>query len=70
VADNADRAAEQDMMDMILSRRPKPPHRTAPGIHCLGCGDEIPEARRKAFNHGVPFLCVDCQDDAERAMGR
>ena len=32
--------------------------------HCLACGDEIPEARRKILP-GVT-LCVGCAEDSER----
>lgn len=32
--------------------------------HCLSCGNEIPEARRKVLP-GV-ILCVDCAGESER----
>ena len=42
--------------------------RTDPGIECLACGEEIPRARRAVLPGCC--LCVECQDDAERVMGR
>jgi phage/conjugal plasmid C-4 type zinc finger TraR family protein len=73
--DDADRAVqtEESRLDRVLAeRRAQRAARLATaandGLMCLGCGKEIPEARRRA----VPgcCLCVDCQDDAERSMGR
>ncbi len=34
--------------------------------HCVGCGEEIPEGRRRVLP-GVQ-LCIDCQRDAERRI--
>jgi phage/conjugal plasmid C-4 type zinc finger TraR family protein len=41
---------------------------SAPSITCLGCGEEIPEERLAALPKCC--LCVECQDDFERGMGR
>ncbi|HQU16649.1 MAG TPA: TraR/DksA C4-type zinc finger protein [Gammaproteobacteria bacterium] len=70
MADAADRAvAQQEVLDRHLLRcRPAYPRRTEPGTDCLSCGEEIPEARRSLLPGCC--LCVDCQEDAERVMGR
>ncbi len=54
--------------EALLRRRPRPPLRAGLGIDCLCCGDEIPAERRAVLPNCC--LCVDCQDDAEKAMGR
>jgi phage/conjugal plasmid C-4 type zinc finger TraR family protein len=38
------------------------------GLMCMICGEDIPEARRKALP-GV-CTCIDCQEKLERGMGR
>jgi RNA polymerase-binding transcription factor DksA len=70
MADNADRAGDQQdmLMKALLANLPKPQQRTAPGKDCLSCGEEIPAERRRLLENCC--LCVDCQEDAERAMGR
>jgi RNA polymerase-binding transcription factor DksA len=70
VADNADMAAERQEIvdDLLLQRRPRPPQRQAPGSDCLGCGDPIPEERLAVLPNCC--LCVGCQEDAERVLGR
>ncbi len=71
MADNADRAAEQTEMlnQYAIASRPRLQLRVDDGRDCLGCGERIPDDRWFAL-HGRCCLCVDCQDDAERAMGR
>jgi phage/conjugal plasmid C-4 type zinc finger TraR family protein len=66
VADLA-QSTEELVLKEALARVP-PPRGGNGGLHCLNCTDEIPEGRRRA----VPgcCLCVDCQDDMERGMGR
>jgi phage/conjugal plasmid C-4 type zinc finger TraR family protein len=68
VADNADRAAEQQSVieNALLLHRPRPPQRKVPGNDCLGCGKEIPAQRLAVLPHAC--LCVECQEDAERTM--
>jgi phage/conjugal plasmid C-4 type zinc finger TraR family protein len=69
VADAADRATAQgEAMEAFLQRRPVLTRSVNAGIRCLACGEEIPEARRRA----VPGCChcVACQDELEGAMGR
>jgi phage/conjugal plasmid C-4 type zinc finger TraR family protein len=69
MADAADHATAQgEAMAAFLLRRPvsiRPPNA---GIHCLTCGEAIPEARRIA----VPGCCncFGCQEEWEGAMGR
>ena len=38
----------------------------ASASHCVGCGESIPEGRRRTLP-GVQ-LCIDCQRDAERRI--
>lgn len=68
--DDIDRAQvlEAEHLRHALAARTVRVRRVHAGIDCLGCGEEIPPARRAA----VPgcCLCCDCQADAERAMGR
>ena len=55
-------------MDAFLLRRPVFIRPANAGVHCLTCGDRIPEARRRA----LPGCCncFGCQEVMERAMGR
>ena len=69
MADAADRAtAQAEALEAVLLRRPVPNRPANAGLHCLTCGEEIPEPRRYA----LPGCCncFDCQDEMERAMGR
>jgi len=53
-------ATVKDAIDRARSQLP-----TGPGLlHCAGCGQEIPEARRMAIP-GVQ-LCVSCQEIADK----
>lgn len=66
IVDDADLAA---LLPEPVFRKVAPmPPRTDRGIDCLACGEEIPPARRAVLPNCC--LCVECQDDAERAMGR
>jgi phage/conjugal plasmid C-4 type zinc finger TraR family protein len=70
MADNADWAADRDEMfrQLSLASRRRRAIRADDGIDCHACGEEIPESRRRS----VPgcCLCVDCQEEAEKVMGR
>ena len=68
MADGADRAqvAEEAFDEARFRRWPALSDRIHVHVVCLGCGEEIPVARQEAM-HGC-CLCVDCQDDAERAL--
>jgi phage/conjugal plasmid C-4 type zinc finger TraR family protein len=70
MADAADRAAERTelFIQASLSSRPKRPVRADDGTDCMSCGEEIPEERRRTLPGCC--LCVDCQEDAEKVMGR
>lgn len=57
-------ATVKDGISRVQSRLPQGPSLT----HCAECGNEIPEARRAAFN-GVR-LCVSCQDALDRDMAK
>ncbi len=66
--DDADRAQldlERQIAAAAAAVRPAPSRLS---IHCLGCGEPIPQARRAALPGCC--LCIHCQTDAERAMGR
>lgn len=43
-------------------------HSAVSATHCEECGEELPEARRKAYPGCT--MCVSCQDDAERRNRR
>ena len=52
-------------LEALLTTRPAMPRRDDLGIECHACGEDIPQARRRA----VPgcCLCVDCQEQMEGA---
>ncbi len=54
---------DDTVTDGVLRARARMPT-GAGGDHCLECGDEIPEARRRAVP-GVR-LCVTCQSELDR----
>jgi phage/conjugal plasmid C-4 type zinc finger TraR family protein len=67
--DDADRA--QSIDELMLQRAvaaAKPAPGCNEGIHCVACGEEISEGRRRAIQ-GCD-LCVKCQQRLERGMGR
>lgn len=66
--DDADRAVDQQehLLAATIKHRPRQGARTEPGLACLACGEEIPEARRRALPGAC--LCIDCQEDAEQVM--
>lgn len=72
--DDADRfvqAQEREMQRLLDGRRATAARHAAAmneGIICMACGEEIPEARRKALPGCC--LCFDCQEEADRSMGR
>jgi phage/conjugal plasmid C-4 type zinc finger TraR family protein len=53
-------ASVEDAVEQARSRLPRGDSLT----HCENCGEQIPEARRKAVP-GVR-LCVECQEDRDR----
>lgn len=57
-------ATVRDGVNRVQSRLPQGPSVT----HCVECGTEIPEARRKAFE-GVR-MCVACQEADDREVAR
>ena len=64
--DNADHA--QELIEMrtnhaIQANKAKLASSEAGEPYCLGCGIEIPEARRKAV-HNCEY-CIDCQQEQE-----
>ncbi|HEX6999900.1 MAG TPA: DksA/TraR family C4-type zinc finger protein [Gammaproteobacteria bacterium] len=56
-------ATVKDAVSRVQSRLPNGPSLT----HCAECGEEIPEARRRAMP-GVR-LCVSCQAEQDREAG-
>lgn len=66
--DDIDRACEREAADREAALEAARGHyapdwRTASATECVGCGCQIPDARREAVP-GVQ-LCVACQSDAE-----
>lgn len=57
-------ATVKDGVSRAKSRLPQGPGLT----HCADCGNEIPEARRKAIA-GVR-LCVTCQEEEDREIAQ
>ncbi|MCF8483233.1 MAG: DksA/TraR family C4-type zinc finger protein [Rhodospirillum sp.] len=54
---------DDSIADAVMSARARLP--SGPGeMYCVECGEEIPEARRKAL-HGVT-TCVACQEEIDR----
>jgi phage/conjugal plasmid C-4 type zinc finger TraR family protein len=68
--DGMDRAQEIAALHLAaaLDRRQAARPPVQAGQDCLTCGEEIPAERRQALPGCC--LCVDCQADAERALGR
>ena len=69
MADAADRAGDvAEALSAYLLRLPVLCRAVDASRACLSCGEAIPDARLRA----VPgcCLCVECQEDAEKAMGR
>lgn len=68
----ADRAQELELADYERNQAnaimPKPERPSAKWCEGAGCGERIPEARRKAVP-GVQ-LCVECQELSERKKGK
>jgi phage/conjugal plasmid C-4 type zinc finger TraR family protein len=64
--------AVQDQIDATVKdgiKRARSQLPTGPSVtHCMECGDEIPEARRKAFE-GVRY-CVTCQEAHDRELAK
>ena len=69
-----DRATELEekfrAIAIAAATRPLPTHVAVSQKHCAnqGCGEEIPEARRKVMP-GCRF-CVECQERHEQALKR
>jgi phage/conjugal plasmid C-4 type zinc finger TraR family protein len=56
---------EDTVIDGVLSARARLP--TGEGTaHCVTCGDEIPEARRRALPGAR--TCVECQSSRDRRV--
>lgn len=56
---------EDTVTDGVLNARARLP--TGSGTtHCAACGDEIPEARRRALPGA--YTCVDCQSSRDRQV--
>ena len=68
--DLADRAQELELVhqEHALRRQLQQTRIVSSSRSCMGCAEEIPEQRRAALP-GCG-LCVECQDDFERGMGR
>lgn len=43
-------------------------HSAVSAMHCEECDEELPEARRKAYQGCT--MCIDCQADAEKRNRR
>lgn len=69
---SADRAQELELEDYERNQAkaimPKPVRPSAKWCEGAGCGERIPEARRKAVP-GVQF-CVECQEFEERKKSK
>ena len=63
--DRAEEAEDHQRSDAITAIQQKQREQAQAGSlsHCMDCGNEIPEARRKAVK-GVR-RCIDCQLEAE-----
>ena len=68
----ADRAQEIELADYEHNQAkaimPKPDRPSAKWCEGIGCGERIPEARRKAVP-GVQY-CVECQELNEQKKGK
>ena len=66
MSDVIDRACEAEglFLEDALARCRRTVTAQESELHCLECGDPIPEARRQAVRGCT--LCVDCQEDLEK----
>lgn len=66
MSDAIDRASEVEsiFLEDALARFRQPKTARESELHCLECGERIPEARRLAIRGCT--LCVDCQEDLEK----
>lgn len=64
--DDIDRVQEieQDAVAKKLADLSRQMATKARDIHCVECGDEIPEERRKSLPYAT--RCVDCQGQLEK----
>jgi DnaK suppressor protein len=64
--DDIDRVQEieQDAVAKKLADIARMMATKAKDIHCVACGDEIPEERRKSLPNAI--RCVDCQSVTEK----
>ncbi|EDW1420437.1 TraR/DksA family transcriptional regulator [Salmonella enterica subsp. enterica] len=60
-------ALEETMRDHAIQAH-RLNHSAVSATHRVECGDNLPEARRKAYPGCT--MCVSCQDDAERRNRR
>lgn len=58
VVDDAQELVERQLADAIARARSATPRGVSAAV-CALCGDEIPEARRRAV---VTTMCVDCAE--------
>ena len=56
---------EDTVTDAVLSARARLPHGEGTP-HCIECGEDIPEARRRAMPGAT--TCIDCQSGRDRQV--